>query len=49
VEHGDSPRAEKLDFSSFYVALGQKFVALAAAKIAGIVRLFRFHALCSTL
>lgn len=42
-------RAEKLDFSSFYAALGQKFVALPTAKVAGIVRLFSAHALCSTL
>lgn len=40
-------RAEKLDFSSFYAALCQKFVALPAAKIAGIMRLFSVHALCS--
>ena len=39
-------RTMKLDFSGFNVALCQKFVALPAAKIAGVVRLFRFHASC---
>ncbi len=42
-------RAKKLDFSSFNAALCQKFVALPAAKVAGAVRLFSTHALCSTL
>lgn len=42
-------RTEKLDFSSFNVTLCQKFVALPAAEIAGAVRLFSAHALCSTL
>lgn len=42
-------RTKKLNFSGFYVALCQKFVALPAAKIAGIVRLFSAHALSSTL
>ena len=40
-------RAKKLDFSCFNAALCQKFVALPAAKVAGIVRLFGFHAPCS--
>jgi hypothetical protein len=40
-------RTEKLDFSSFNVALCQKFVALPAAKIAGAVRLFGSHDPCS--
>ena len=36
-------RTKKLDFSGFYAALCQKFVALPAAKIVGVVRLFCFH------
>lgn len=40
-------RTKKLDFSSFYAALCQKFVALPAAKLVGIVRLFGVHAPCS--
>ena len=40
-------RTKKLDFSGFYVALCQKFVALPAAKIAGVVRRVWFH--CSSL
>ena len=40
-------RTKKLDFSSFNVALCQKFVALPAAKAAGAVRLFGSHELCS--
>ena len=40
-------RTEKLYFSSFHVALCQKFVALPAAKITGFVRLFSSHASCS--
>ena len=40
-------RAKKLDFSGFYAALCQKFVALPAAKIAGVVRLFSIHEPCS--
>ena len=39
-------RTMKLDFSGFNVALCQKFVALPAAKIAGVVRLFCFHTSC---
>ena len=40
-------RTKKLDFSCFYVTFCQKFVALPAAKVAGVVRVFGFHAPCS--
>ncbi len=39
-------RTKKLYFSGLNMALCQKFVALPATKIAGVVRLFSLHAPC---
>ncbi len=47
VNSAFAARTKKLYFSSFHVALCQKFVAFPAAKIAGFMRLFSFHASCS--